>query len=185
MDEFIKLTEYNWAFWIAGLFALLDMGKWLYSTVVEFVFGKLGLKTKGMLKREETEKRLKAVEDSIEEIKNTSKHNVNMFLDHEQQVVGKFTGIRDEIILELNKMHDKMDEQAAENKETYCVILRSNINNEMRHISKHRDENGNAHISLADYETLDGLFKKYFSKDGNGAFKRIHEDEFENFVIDR
>ena len=31
MDEWIVLTEYNWAFWVAGLFALFEFFRWAYS----------------------------------------------------------------------------------------------------------------------------------------------------------
>lgn len=191
MNEFITLTEYNWTFWLAGLFALVEFGKWLFS-FKEFVFGKIGVKTKGMLEREEYVDRLKKVEKSIEEIKDTSKHNVNMFLEHEKQVVEQFLIIKEEIVNELNRLHDKIDEQSKkvaehqrENDETDCAMLRDRLNSGMRYFSQNKDERGMVHISLADYETMDGLFKKYFSKKGNGAFKKMYEDEFKKFIIDR
>lgn len=191
MNEYIALTEYNWTFWLAGLFALAEFGKWLFS-FKDFVFEKIGVKTKGMLKREEYEDRLKKVENAIEEIKDTSKHNVNMFLEHEQQVVEKFIIIRDDIVSELNRLHEKIDEQnekleqnQMENEETDCAMLRDRLNSGMRYFSDNKDEHGKVHISLADYETMDGLFKKYFSKKGNGAFKKMYEDEFKKFIIDR
>ena len=99
MEEWQALTNRDWAFWVAGLFALLEFGRWLYS-INEFILQKVGIKTKGMLKREEYAKRLQQVETSIEEIKNNSKHNVEMFIEHEGQVVGKFTGIKEEIVME-------------------------------------------------------------------------------------
>ena len=191
MDKFIALTDYNWAFWVAGLFALLEFAKWLYS-LKEFVFEKIGIKTKGMLKREEYEERLKKVENAIEEIKETSKHNVNMFLDHERQVVDKFTDIKNEIVSELNKLHDKVDSQSQEiaanrkeSDETDRAMLRDRLNSGMRYFSQNKDEQGRVHISLADYETLDGLFAKYFSKKGNGPFEKMYKDEFKKFIIDR
>lgn len=191
MNEWGVLTEHNWTFWIAGLFALLEFGRWLYS-IKEFVFEKVGIKTKGMMKREEFENRLKKVETSIDEIKDTSKHNVNMFLDHEQQVVGKFTGIKDEIVSELNKLHGKMDEQQhiAEqnnkaNTKTNRAMLRDRINSGMRYFSQNKDTDGNVHISIGDYENLEALFKEYFFWHGNGTFKKMYETEFKNFIIDR
>lgn len=184
MEEWQALTAYDWAFWLAGFFALMEFAKWLFS-FKELVFEKIGIKTKGMLKREEYERRLKKVEDAIEEIKDTSKHNVNMFLDHEKQVVDKFTDIKNEIVVELNRLHNKIDEQTRESEETDCAMLRDRLNSAMRYFSQNKDEQGRTHISLADYETLDGLFNKYFAKHGNGAFKRMYEDEFEKFIIDR
>lgn len=184
MDEFKALTEHNWTYWLAGLFALLEFGRWVFS-FKEFVFEKIGIKTKGMIKREEYDKRLKKVEKAIEEIKETSQYNVDMFLDHEKQVVEQFIGIRNEIVSELNRLHDKMDKQTEESNETDCAMLRGSLNNEMRYFGQNKDEQGRAHISLADYETLDGLFAKYFAKHGNGAFKKMYDDEFKKFIIDR
>ena len=39
MDEWITLTETNWAFWVAGLFALLEFFKWLYG-IIEWLISK-------------------------------------------------------------------------------------------------------------------------------------------------
>ena len=184
MDEFVTLTEYNWAFWVAGLFALLEFGRWVYS-FKDFLLNSIGIKTKLMLKREETEERLKKVELAIVEIKDTSKHNVEMFLDHEKQVVERFTGIKDEIVVELNKLHQKMDMQIAESDETDCAMLRDRLNSAMRYFSQNKDSQGRVHINMADYETLDDLFKKYFAKGGNGPFEKIYNEEFKKFIIDR
>ena len=192
MNEWETLTSYNWMYWIAGLFALLEMGKWLYLTFAEFIFGKLGFKTKGMLKKEEYEKRLKNVENAIEEIKNTSKHNVAMFIDHEGQVVAKFMDIKDEIVKELDKLHDKIDKQKAEmekvnkaNTKTDCAILRDRISGGMRYFSKNIGNDGKVHISLSDYANMEALFQEYFSHGGNGIFEKMYEEEFKHFVIDR
>ena len=184
MDEFITLTETNWAFWVAGLFALLEFLKWLFS-FKDFFLKTIGIKTKGMLKREEFDNRLKNVETAIEEIKDTSKQNVEMFLNHEQLAVEQFGGIRDEIVSELNRLHEKMDENQRENDETDRAVIRDRLNGAMRYFSQNKDEHGNVHISLGDYEVLNDLFQKYFAKKGNGAFKKMYEDEFQKFIIDR
>ena len=191
MEEFEALSAYDWAFWIAGLFALLELARWVYS-MKDFILKTVGIKTKGMLQREEYENRLKQVETSIEEIKNTSKHNVAMFIDHEGQVIAKFTDIKDEIVKELNRLHDKIDEQAViidkNNKasiKTDCAMLRDRLNSGMRYFSKNKDEFGRVHIALGDYEILDSLFQEYFSKGGNGVVERMYNDEFKHFIIDR
>lgn len=184
MDEWIVLTEYNWAFWVAGMFALFEFFRWAYGGV-EWLCKTFGIETKKMREAREWQERLVKVEKAIVEIKDTSKHNVNMFLDHEQQVVAKFTDIKDEIVLELNKLHAKMDEQTKENDETDCAMLRDRLNSAMRYFSQNKDAHGKVHISLGDYETLDGLFSKYFAKHGNGAFKKMYQDEFKKFIIDR
>ena len=183
MSEWITLTEYNWTYWVAGFFALAEFFRWLFS-FKEWFYKTLGIETKSMRERREWEDRLRKAESAIVEIKDTSKKNVDMFIDHEKQVVEQFVGIRDEIVTELSKLHEKIDEQATENEETDRTVLRANINSAMRYFEMKREENGEVHISLADYETLDGLFEKYFAKKGNGAFKQAHK-EFKTFIIDR
>lgn len=195
MNEWIELTEYNWAYWVAGLFALIEFFKWvikLLSALNELIFKKIGVETKKMREKREWDERLKNAETAIVEIKDTSKQNVEMFIDHEKQVVKKFENIRNEIVNELTKLHDKIDEQKAEmdktnkaNNKTDCAMLRDRIGSGMRYFSKNIKDDGKVHISLSDYENMDALFKEYFSKHGNGAFKKMYEEEFTHFVIDR
>ena len=191
MKEWIELTEYNWAFWVAGLFALFEFFRWAYGGV-EWICRTFGVETKTMREKRKWLKRLESTEKAIVEIKDTSKHNVEMFLDHEQQVVEKFTGIKDEIVVELGKLHDKIDKQHKEmdatnqaNIKTDCAMLRDRIAGGMRYFSQNRDEDGRVHISFSDYENMEALFREYFSKGGNGAFKKLYEAEFQNFIIDR
>ncbi len=195
MDKWVVLTEYNWAFWIAGAFALFEFFKWAY-TGIEWLYKTFGFETKGMRKRREEwhawDKRLTDTEKAIKDIKKNSERNVEMFLDHERQVVEKFTGIKREIIEELNKLHDKIDAQKAEmsetneaNKKTDCAILRDRILGGMRHFGRNKDEHGCVHVSITDYENLDALFKEYFAKGGNGVVQKIYEEEFIHFTIDR
>ena len=180
MDEFEIITQYNWAFWIAGLFALFEFFRWAVGGV-EWLCKTFGIETKKMREARKWQKRLNETEDAIKEIKETAKHNVEMFLDHERQVVEKFTGIKEEIVEELAKLHEKMDEQ----KETDLVILRDRIASGMRYFSQNKDEDGNVHISFSDYENMEALFRQYFLKGGNGAFKKTYDTEFQNFIIDR
>lgn len=191
MDKVLAITEYNWAFWIAGFFALLEFFRWAYGGV-EWLCKTFGIETKGMRLKREWQERLTNTEKAIKEIKDTSKHNVDMFLDHERQVVEKFTGIRDEIIVELNKLHDKIDKQKDEmddinkaNIKTDRAMLRDRIASGMRYFSQNVGEDGKVHISLSDYENLNELFQRYFARGGNGAFKKMYEDEFRHFIIDQ
>lgn len=191
MKEWIALTEYNWTLWIAGFFALAELFRWIF-TFKDWFFKTLGIETKGMREKKEWDDRLKKAEDAIEEIKNTSKKNVDMFINHEKQVVEQFVGIRDEIVTELSRLHDKMDEQKSEmektnqaNNKTDCAMLRDRIGSGMRYFSKNIGADGKVHISLSDYENMNALFQEYFTKHGNGAFKKMYEDEFVHFVIDR
>lgn len=194
MEEWVALTEYNWAFWLAGLFALIEFAKWvieIWTKFYEWLFTKKGIETKKMRKAREWEERLKTAEDAIVAIKDTSTKNVEMFVNHEQQIVEQFIGIRDEIVTELNKLHDKMDEQREEfektnkaNNKTDCAMLRDRIGSGMRYFSRNIGPDGKVHISLSDYENMNALFKEYFTKHGNGAFKKMYEDEFVHFIID-
>lgn len=184
MDKWVVLTEYNWAFWVAGAFALFEFFKWAYSGA-EWIYKTFGIETKKMRARREEkqawDKRLTDTETAIKDIKTNSDRNVEMF-----------TGIKNEIIEELNKLHDKIDEQKAEmndtneaNKKTDCAMLRDRIASGMRYFSRNTDENGRVHISFSDYENMDELFQQYFAKGGNGPFQRMYEDEFVHFIIDR
>lgn len=191
MNEWKVVTEFNWVLWIAGAYALAEFIKWSVS-MKEWFFKKLGIETKKMREAREWNTRLVNAEKAIEDIKNTSQKNVDMFIAHEQQVVAQFVGIRDEIVVELGKLHSKMDKQQDEiernneaSAKTDCAMLRDRIGSGMRYFSKNIKEDGKVHISLSDYENMDGLFQEYFSKHGNGAFKKMYKDEFEHFVIDR
>lgn len=52
MEKWTCITEYNWVLWIAGLFALLEFGKWAWS-LIEHYISKLGIETKYMKKKRE------------------------------------------------------------------------------------------------------------------------------------
>jgi hypothetical protein len=46
-------------------------------------------------------------------------------------------------------------------------------------------EDGKVHISMSDWENMNALFQEYFAKHGNGAFKKLYDEEFVHFTIDR
>ena len=191
MEKWAALADFNWAYWIAGLFALIEFFKWSFSGF-EWLFKTFGIETRSMRKKREGLERLEKTEKAIEEIKDTSKHNVQMFLQHEKQVVEHIDSIKHEIVTELNKLHDKIDEQKVEmdknsekSKATDCVMLRDRIASGMRYFSQNKDADGNVHITFGDYENMEALFQEYFAKDGNGAFRKMYETEFQKFIIDR
>lgn len=88
MDEWITLTEYNWAYWIAGGFALLEFFKWIWASG-EWIVSKLGIETKNMRTKREYNERLKKAEDAIQDIREVSKNNVQMFTEHENNLSDK------------------------------------------------------------------------------------------------
>ena len=71
MDEWINLTKTNWVLWIAGLFALLNFGKYAWD-IIQYWISTFGIETKSMRKkREECELLMNAVEKvNILECKN-------------------------------------------------------------------------------------------------------------------
>ena len=184
MDKWVVLTEYNWAFWIAGLFALFEFFRWAYGGV-EWLCKTFGFETKKMREAREIQERIKKAEEAIEEIRETSKKNVEMFLEHERQVIEQFSDIRDEIVTELSRLHNTMEKTNEANNKTDCAMLRDRIGSGMRYFSKNIGADGKVHISFSDYVNMDALFQEYFAHDGNGPFKKMYEDEFKKFVIDR
>ena len=184
MAEWITLTEYNWAFWVAGFFALAEFFKWLF-TFKDWLFKSLGIETKSMREKREWNNRLKKAEKDIEEIKNTSKHNVDMFLEHEKQVVDRFMDIKDDIVTELNKLHVNMERSEKEGKKRDRAFLRDRISGGMRFFEQSKDEDGEVHISMSDHENMEALFQEYFNAGGNGTFKQMYNNEFQKFIIDK
>jgi hypothetical protein len=177
MEEMTTVVYYETVLWVAGIYSVANFIKWLYPILCklyEFIFKKLGVTTKGMRKREANEKRLENTEKSIAEI------------------VDKIEAFKNEIVAELNRLQDKVDEQKVEmdetkraNDKTDCAMLRDRIGSGMRYFSKNIAPDGKVHISWSDWENMNALFQEYFSKHGNGAFRKMYDDEFVHFIIDR
>lgn len=188
MDELNTATNtvvnYNWTYWVAGAFALWQAFKGVI-TGFDWLLDKFGIETKRMRENRKMKKKIEETENAIVEIKNTAKKNVEMFLTHEQNIVNT-------VVSEFEKINIKLDEQKAEmvqmneaSIKTDCVMLRDRLASGMRYFSQNKDEDGNVHISFSDYENMDALFQEYFSKGGNGAFRKAYETEFQLFIIDR
>ena len=194
MEEFFEVVKENLGYWLVGLYAILESVKKITSNIDHFDkwFKEHGITTKRMREREKERERLKNTEKAIEEIKETAKSNVAMFLEHEQDVLGKIGAFKNEIVEELSRLRDKVDEQREEmdknieaSNKTDCAMLRDRIGSGMRYFSKNVGADGKVHISLSDWENMNALFQEYFSKHGNGAFRKMYEEEFTHFVIDR
>ena len=191
MIETLQNMDFNIMYWVAGLFALIEFLKWAFSGF-EWLFKTFGLETRSMRKKREGLERLEKTEKAIEEIKDASNRNVEMFLEHEKQVVEHIDSIKIEIVSELGKIHEKLDEHKAEidknheeSRATDCIILRDRLNGALRYFSQTKDENGQIHISRGDYENLEEMFQDYFKKGGNGEYRKAYKTEFQNFIIDR
>lgn len=190
MSEWLKLTEYNWVLWIAGLYALFEFFKWTWSAV-EWLISKFGIETKGMKGKREVRDRLIKAEKDISEIRETSAQNVDTFLEHERLMSESFVDAKKEIVQEISKLNDKIDNQHVhleeidrDGKARDCAILRDRILGGMRYFSQNIDENNNVHISTTDFENMSKMFEEYEKAGGNGLIKHLKETEFSKFIVD-
>ena len=186
----ITLSEGNMMYWVAGVFALFEFFRWLW-TLGEWFVAKLGVETKGMKTQRENRERLISAENDIKEIRETAKVNVATFLEHERIMNDNFLSIKDEIVQEIGKLHDKIDEQGEQlemidldGKRRDCTVFRDRLLSGLRYFSQNKDEYGNIHISVTDYENMSKMFCEYEKAGGNGLIKHLKETEFDKFVVD-
>lgn len=190
MDEWIKLTEYNWVLWIAGTYALFEFIKTSWGSI-EWLISKFGIETKSMRSQKEIRTRLINAEKDIKDIRETSTQNVNTFLEHERIMSENFVDVKKEIVYEIGKLHDKIDEQTEhleeidkDGKRRDCSLMRDRILAGIRYFNQNRDEDGVVHISLTDFENMNSMIQEYFKAGGNGAVKHIYDLEFSKYKID-
>jgi hypothetical protein len=188
-DKLINL-EIDWVLWIAGFFALLEFGKWAWS-LIEYYLAKVHIETKRMRREREIRDKLIKAEKDIAEIRETSIENVNTFLEHEKLMSENFVSVKEEIVQELGKLHDKIDDQRkhledidTDGKRRDCSLMRDRLIQGLRYFSQQRDEDGVVHISMTDYENLNEMFGEYFNCNGNGVCHSLYENEFKKFKID-
>lgn len=119
MEEFMPWVKENLGFWLVGLYAISESLKKLTSNIEYFDkwFKKRGVTTKRMREREKERERLRNTEKAIEEIKETSKNNVAMFLEHEKQTIDKIEIFKNEIVEKMAEMNDNVGNIKAEVKE--------------------------------------------------------------------
>ena len=163
--------------------------------VIEYFVSKLGVETKNMRLKREYSERLSDTEQAIRDIRETSKTNVDMFIEHEKKVVAHFEDVKDEITKQLTELNNKFDEQQiqienrlevidADGKRRDCTVFRDRLVQGLRHFSQNKDENGNVHISMSDYESMSKMFEEYDKAGGNGLVKHLKETEFDKFIVD-
>ena len=184
------LSDFNFMYWVAGCFALLEFFKWFW-TFGEWLVSQFGIETKNMREKRQQRERLKSTENDIKDIRNTSEKNFNIFLDHEQHMNENFLAVQKEIVKEIEKLHNKIDEQREhleaidhEGKKRDCTVFKDRLISGLRFFGQNKDENGVVHISMTDYENLNSLFTEYFNAGGNGVVQHLYETEFQNFKID-
>ena len=191
MSEWLNITEYNWVLWVAGLFALLEFGKWAWS-LIEWFISKLGIETKHMRSQREVRNKLLKAEQDIAEIRDTSTQNVNTFLEHERLMSESFADVKNEIVQEIGKLHNKIDEQHVhleeidrDGKRRDATIFRDRLLQSHRYYNQRRNTDGLVYLSISEFENLQNMFKEYFAANGNGVIKQIYEQDFQpNFRID-
>ena len=187
----ITLTEANAFYWIAGMFALLELFRWLW-TLGQWFASQFGMETKTMKAQRENRERLVNAENDIKEIRETAKHNVETFLEHERVMNDNFIAIKDELLEGMEKLHNKIDEHGerledidADGKRRDCSIFRDRIIQSTRYFNQQRSEDGFVYLSISDFENLQNLFAEYFAADGNGVVHQIYEQDFlKTFKVD-
>ena len=186
----ITLNEANAFYWIAGMFALLEFFRWLW-TLGQWFASQFGMETKTMKTQRENRERLISAENDIKEIRETFKENVDTFLQNERIISEGCITIKNEILQEIGKLHDKIDEQREhledidrDGKRRDCSLMRDRLIQGLRYFSQQKDETGAVHISMTDYENLNEMFTEYFKCNGNGVCHSLYENEFKKFKID-
>ena len=191
MDKWLAtIGEVNIMYWIAGLFALLELFRWIW-TFIEWVVSKFGIETRNMKTQRENRERLTNAENDIKEIRETAKENVETFLEHERMMNDNFLAIKDDIIREVAKLHDKIDEQTEqletidkEGKRRDCTVFRDRLLGGLRYFAQNKDEKGCVHITVTDFENMTKMFEEYEKAGGNGLIKHLKETEFDKFIVD-
>jgi chromosome segregation ATPase len=116
MEEFMAVVKENLGYWLVGLYALSESLKKLFNNADFFykifkkLFPKWEIKTKRMIEREQEKERLDNFEKAIAEIKETSKNNVAMFLEHEKQTIDKIGDFKNEIVDKMGGLECKQSE---------------------------------------------------------------------------
>ncbi len=112
MEEFLTALKENLGFWLVGIYAVLESLKKLTSNIEYFdkFFKEHGIITKRMREREKERERLRNTEKAIEEIKETSKNNVAMFLEHERQTIDKIGVFKNEIVDKMGSLECRQAE---------------------------------------------------------------------------
>lgn len=89
------------------------------------------------------------------------------------------------ILEKVDAQQERLEQIDEDGKHRDIALLRDRISGGMRYYSRNKDENGNVHISLSDYENMESLFQEYFKAGKNGTFKQMYENEFQKFIIDK
>lgn len=112
---------------------------------------------------------------------------------NQKQISGVIDKIEDLANL-MNKQYQHLEKRLDEQKEHLetlendgkkrdCSILRDRLLQAVKYFRKNVI-NEEVHINIIDWENLNSMFEEYFKANGNGAIKKIYEEEFKNWIID-
>lgn len=167
MDEFIKLTEYNWAFWIAGLFALFEFFKWIW-TGGEWLISRFGMETKGMRKKREEHELLLKTAENLAELQKKHNSDNDECLRHDDEIRADLKKLTDMFInkeindyrWEIINFATKVSEEKPCNKDSYKHCFKT-YNNYEQLLEENGLENGEVEISM---EIIREGYKKKMSE---------------------
>lgn len=164
MDKWITLTEYNWAFWIAGLFALFEFFKWLIGAG-EWLISKFGIETKRTReKREEHDLLIKTAKNLVEL---QEKHNTD-----NEKCVRHDELIREDLKTLTNTVNDlavKFEKMQKKNNETKVKELKDTLIN---YYNKYRVI---GEWSKLEKDAFWEIFEDYEDRGGDGYMHSIVE----------
>lgn len=154
MSEWIKLTEYNWAFWIAGLFALIEFIKWLWSAG-EWIVSKFGIETKGMRQKREQSELLVKTAENLAELQKKHNNDNNECLRHDDEIRADLKKLTDMFInkeindyrWEIINFATKVSEGKPCNKDSYKHCFKTYSDYEQL-LEENNLENGEVEISM-------------------------------------
>jgi hypothetical protein len=133
--------------------------------VVKFVFNYI---EKYHLKKVEKENEKKTINDIVNRIEEFAN-----LMNRQYQHLEK----------RLGEQKEHLETLETDGKKRDCAILRDRILQAVKYFRKNTIDN-EVHINIIDWENLNAMFEEYFKANGNGAIKKIYEEEFKNWVID-
>lgn len=101
------------------------------------------------------------------------------------QSISSVNNAVEELTNKVEELANKVDQIDEAGQRRDCAILRDRILQACRFFGKNKDESGDIHVGMAEYENLQHLFEEYFSAHGNGIVKKIYEEEFVKWIIDK
>lgn len=164
MDEWINLTKTDWVLWIAGLFALLNFGKYAWD-IIQYWISTFGIETKSMRKKREEQELLINTSKNIIELQNKQNQDNDERIKHEELIrkdLKKINDTVDNLIIKFENMQKK-------NNETKVKELKDTL---ITYYNKYRVV---GEWSKLEKDAFWELFEDYEERGGNGFIHSIVE----------